>query len=83
MRNRIREIRLAQGISGLTLASMTRIAQGDISKLERGLLFLHPGWRRRIAEALRVDEAALEAEGAVTVANQEETARSAKPGGLP
>lgn len=35
------------------------IAPSDLSAIENGKKVPHPGWRRRIARALQVDEATL------------------------
>lgn len=56
MRSKLRQIREERGWSQITLAAYTLIAQGDLSKIERGQLAAGPERRRRIAQALRVSE---------------------------
>lgn len=56
MKNRVREIRKSCGLTAEGLARKTEIASADISKIERGLTFVYPGWRKRIALALDVQE---------------------------
>jgi hypothetical protein len=41
---------------------LTGIASPDISAIERGARYAHPGWRRRLAAAFKVPEAELFAE---------------------
>lgn len=59
MRNLVREIRVRAGLSQGELSVRTRISQGRLSLLERGLEHAWPDWRRRIAEALQVEESTL------------------------
>jgi len=54
--NHLKEMRTNQGISQLALAKLTNIAPSDISRIENGWLRPYPGWRRRLARALRVSE---------------------------
>lgn len=54
--NKLREVRIARDLSQLQLSFMTTISPGIISNLETGKIYPYPGWRRRIAEALKVDE---------------------------
>jgi len=57
MRNRLAEVRKKQGISQLRLAYLTGIQPPEISRIETGRLKPYPGWRKRIARALKVSEA--------------------------
>ncbi|MFP3897911.1 MAG: helix-turn-helix transcriptional regulator [Dehalococcoidia bacterium] len=59
MHNRLAEVRKRQGISQLRLAYLTGIQPAEISRIETGRLRPYPGWRKRIARALKVSEAAL------------------------
>jgi transcriptional regulator with XRE-family HTH domain len=52
--DRLREERLRQKLSLHRLSMITGIAAPDLSNLERGLRPLYPGWRRRIARALKI-----------------------------
>ena len=54
--NHLKEMRTNKGISQLALAKLTNIAPSDISRIENGWLRPYPGWRRRLARALRVSE---------------------------
>jgi transcriptional regulator with XRE-family HTH domain len=51
MSMKIREERLKRGWSITRLTQLTGIASSDLSQIERGLQFVHPGWRRRISRA--------------------------------
>jgi transcriptional regulator with XRE-family HTH domain len=64
--NRLRRERLARRWTLRTLAAHTGIFEPDLSLIERGLRPAFPGWRRRLARALRVSEATLFGEGFVT-----------------
>ena len=58
--NLLREERKRQGLSQAMLCVKTGgISQSDLSAIERGTKVAHPGWRRRIARALKVNETAL------------------------
>lgn len=61
--NRLKEIRNKRGLSQLSLAKLTNIAPGDISRIENGWLRPYPGWRKRLARALGVTEKELFPEG--------------------
>lgn len=54
--NRLRAVREAQGVSQLELAARSRVSPSAISNIETGKIFAYPGWRRRLAEALQVEE---------------------------
>ena len=56
---RVREERLKRGWSQTMLSARTGIAASDISAVERGIKYPFAGWRRRLAAAFRVPEAAL------------------------
>ena len=58
--NFLREERKRRGWSQVMLSLKTGgIAPSDLSAIERGKKVAHPGWRKRIARALKVDEATL------------------------
>ncbi len=57
--NRLKEIRAKKGVSQLTLAKLTNIAPGDISRIENDWLRPYPGWRKRLARALGVPQSEL------------------------
>lgn len=57
--NRLREIRKKQGLSQLRLAYLTGIQPPIISRIENGWLKSYPGWRKRLARALKIPEAEL------------------------
>ena len=54
--NLLKETRNKRGLSQLSLAKLTNIAPGDISRIENGWIHPYPGWRKRLAEALGVSE---------------------------
>jgi len=54
--NRVREERKKKGLSQFQLAKISDINQGDISQIENEKIFPYPGWRKRLANALKVDE---------------------------
>ena len=57
--NLLKEFRTKKGFSQLTLAKLTNIAPTDISRIEHGWIRPYPGWRKRLARALKVSEAEL------------------------
>lgn len=57
--SRVRAERIRRGWSQTRLSMLTGIASPDISAVERGTRYAHPGWRRRIAAAFKLPEAAL------------------------
>lgn len=57
--NRLAEVRKKQGLSQLRLAMICGIQPTEISRIETGRLKPYPGWRRRIARALKVPESEL------------------------
>ena len=58
--NAMREERKKKGWSQVTLSLKTGgIAPSDLSAVENGRKVPHPGWRRRIARALKIDETTL------------------------
>ncbi|MDK2887923.1 MAG: Helix-turn-helix domain [Thermoanaerobacter sp.] len=59
----IRAIRERCGMSRAELSRRTGIDYSTLWKIEKGLIALFPGWRRRIAEALGVDERELMTDG--------------------
>jgi transcriptional regulator with XRE-family HTH domain len=54
--NRVREFRKKKGLTQLDLADITEIYQNDISQIETGGRKVFPGWRKRLSEALEVEE---------------------------
>ncbi len=54
--NRVKEARSKEGISQFELAKRSNIAQSNISQIENGKIFPYPGWRKRIAAALNLEE---------------------------
>lgn len=44
------------GMSKTELARRANIGLSEISKIESGKIFPYPGWRRRIAEVLQVED---------------------------
>jgi len=63
MNNLLKEFRTKRGFSQLTLAKLTNIAPTDISRIENDWLRPYPGWRKRLARALGVNERELFPEG--------------------
>jgi transcriptional regulator with XRE-family HTH domain len=57
--SKLRERRIAAGLSQCRLAALTGIASPDISAIERGRKRPFPRWRKRLALALETDEAEL------------------------
>jgi len=57
--SKLAEIRKQKGVSQLKLAQLTGISPWNISRLENGWMKPYPGWRRRIARALRAPESEL------------------------
>jgi len=56
MKNRLRAIREAKGISQLRLSYLTGVQPSAISRVENGHMAAFPGWRKRFALALKVSE---------------------------
>ena len=54
--NNLKKVRKEKGLSQLKLAFITGIAPSEISRIENGWLYPYPGWRKRLAEALKVSE---------------------------
>jgi transcriptional regulator with XRE-family HTH domain len=57
--NNLREIRTRKKLSQLDLAKLTDIAPAEISRIENDWLRPYPGWRKRFADALGVEEGEL------------------------
>ena len=53
---RLRMVRQSRGLTQIQLCRMTGISPADISAIELGVRPAYPGWRRRIADALGVDD---------------------------
>jgi transcriptional regulator with XRE-family HTH domain len=58
--SKLREVRERLGISRLKLSRLTGIDYGALTKIEQGKIYFYPGWKKRIARALGVNEAELE-----------------------
>jgi transcriptional regulator with XRE-family HTH domain len=56
---RLKSERLSRRWSQTKLSMLTGIASSDLSAVERGLRYAHPGWRRRLAIAFKLPEAVL------------------------
>ncbi len=54
--NALREIRQEKQLSQLELGRLTRISPSTICMLENGRQYPFPGWRKRLAEVLKVQE---------------------------
>jgi transcriptional regulator with XRE-family HTH domain len=54
--NSLKETRTKKGLSQLALAKLTNITPTDISRIENGWLRPYPGWRKRLAMALKCSE---------------------------
>jgi len=59
MENILRKVRVSKGLSQFALSKLSDITQADISKLENGRVSSYPGWRKRLARALKITEAEL------------------------
>ncbi len=53
---RLKAERLRRGWSQTRVSMLTGIASPDVSAIERGMRYPHPGWRRRLAAAFKVPE---------------------------
>jgi transcriptional regulator with XRE-family HTH domain len=56
---RLRAERLKRGWSQTQVSMRTGIATPDVSAVERGRRYPHPGWRRRLAAAFQIPESEL------------------------
>lgn len=56
LENRLRAARVHKGFSQAGLTQKTGISSSIISAIENGKIFPYPGWRRRLSDALGVDE---------------------------
>lgn len=57
--NRLREFRKKNNLTQLDLSKLTDIYPNDISQIETGYRKAFPGWRKRLSEALEVEEEVL------------------------
>jgi ribosome-binding protein aMBF1 (putative translation factor) len=57
--NNLKEIRSSKGLSQFELAKLSNITPADISKIENNWICPFPGWRKRLASALKVRESDL------------------------
>lgn len=58
-KNKVKQYRTKKGLTLLQLASMTGISASDISQVENSKRAAYPGWRKRLSEALGVEEEVL------------------------
>ena len=58
-KNRIAELRAKHNMTQLELSYQTRISSSNISALEKGKVYFHPGWQKKIAEVFGVNESEL------------------------
>lgn len=56
MFNEVRKVRKSKKISMLELSRRARISPADLSLIENLKRNVYPGWKRRISEALEVEE---------------------------
>lgn len=54
--NKLKELRDDRGLSQLELARRSRMAPGDICRIEKGAIPAYPAWRKRLAKALHVSQ---------------------------
>ncbi len=54
--NNLKKIRISRKLSQFDLAKLSDVAPSDISRIENGKLYAHPGWRERISKALNLPE---------------------------
>jgi len=59
MKNNLREIRNGRGLSQQDLGLLSRIPPTDISRIENNWIVPYPGWRKRLARALKCPESYL------------------------
>ena len=57
--NRVREYRNKQNMTQFELAKKSNITPGDISQMETGKKYPFPNWRKRLSEALEIEEKVL------------------------
>lgn len=55
-KNNLRFYREKRGISKQKLSEITSISPSNLYHIEVGKVYPYPGWKRRIAEGLEVDE---------------------------
>jgi transcriptional regulator with XRE-family HTH domain len=66
----LRTERLKRGWSLTRVTVLTGIAESDLSKIERGLVFAHPGWQRRLSRAFGLPSSVLFADVALAEARR-------------
>jgi len=54
--NKLKTLRMLTGMSQLELSYKTKIAVTTISQLENGKIYPYPGWRKKLARALKTSE---------------------------
>ena len=63
LRNELRKLRQQKGLSQTKLTQLTGISPTVISNIENGKLYCYPKWRKKLAEALEVEETKIFQEG--------------------
>jgi len=56
MFNRVRKARNNKKMTQFELSKKSNITQAALSQIENGKIYPYPGWRKRIAEALKKRE---------------------------
>lgn len=56
MDNNLKDIREKMKLSQFELAKIADITPSDISRIENNKIYAYPGWRKRLARALKVEE---------------------------
>lgn len=52
----LRQERKKRGWSLVKVSMLTGISPNDVSSIERGLRYVYPGWRKRLAAAFKMPE---------------------------
>lgn len=55
----VRRVRMARGVTLAALSRLTGIPAPTLSRIERSIYPAYPGWRKRIARAMKLPEAEL------------------------
>lgn len=63
MATRLKQVREERGLSQHAVARQAGIHPSTLSRLEAGKMYAYPGWKRRLAVTLGVDEEELFREG--------------------
>ena len=56
IKNKVKEMRKEKNLTQFELSKLSNITQADLSQIENGKIYPYPGWRKRIALALEVEE---------------------------